>query len=55
MMIILILILLLLIMMMIMIIIIIALKCANRDFLKCPHCAANCLQHVHSSGQGTIV
>ena len=35
--------------------IIIALKGAIRDFLKSPHCAARCLQHVRSSGQGSIV
>ena len=27
----------------------------NWRFLQSPHCAANCLQHVHSSGQGVIV
>ena len=37
------------------IIIIIAFKGAVQDFLRSPHCAANCLQHVHFSGQGTIV
>ena len=33
--------------------IIIAVKGANRDFS--PHCAANCLQHVRSSGPGAVV
>ena len=37
------------------IIIIIAFKGANGDFLQSPHCAANRLQHVRSSGTGTIV
>ena len=37
------------------IIIIIAFKGAIRDFLHSPHSAANCLQHVRSSGQGAIV
>ena len=41
--------------MIIMIIIIIELKGAIRDFLQSPHCAANCLQHVRSSGLGAIV
>ena len=27
----------------------------NSRFLQSPHCAANCLQHVSSSGPGTIV
>ena len=27
----------------------------NSSFLQFPHCAANCLQHVHSNGQGTVV
>ena len=31
---------------------IIAFKGAIRDFLQSPHCAANCLQHVRSSGPG---
>ena len=35
--------------------IIIAFKGAIRDFLQSPHSAANCLQHVRSSGQGAIV
>ena len=35
--------------------IIIALKGAIRDFLQSPHSAANCLQHVRSSGPGAIV
>ena len=38
----------------IIIIIIIAFKGAIRDFLQSPHSAANCLQHVRSSGPGTI-
>ena len=33
--------------------IILALKGANQDFfVQSPHCAANCIQHVHSSGPG---
>ena len=36
-------------------IIIIALKGVIRDCLQFPHCAANCLQHVHSRGPGAIV
>ena len=39
----------------IIIIIIIALKHAIRDALQSPHCFANSLQHVRSSGQGEIV
>ena len=39
----------------IIIIIIIAFKGAIRDFLQSPHCAANRLQHVRSSGPGAIV
>ena len=39
----------------IIIIIIFALKGAIRTSLQSPHCAANCFQHVHSSGLGTIV
>ena len=35
-------------------IIIISLKGAIRDFVHSPHCAANCLQHMRSSGQSTI-
>ena len=35
--------------------IIIAFKAAIRDFLQSPHSAANCLQHVRSSGPGAIV
>ena len=35
--------------------IIIAFKGAIRDFLQSPHRAANCLQHVRSSGPGAIV
>ena len=35
--------------------IIISLKGAIRDFLQSPHCAVNCLQHIHSSGPGAIV
>ena len=42
-------------MMMMMMIIIIALKDAVRDFLQSSHCAANCLQHVRSSGPGAVV
>ena len=37
------------------IMIIIALKGRVRDILQSPDCATNCLQHVHSSGQGVIV
>ena len=37
------------------VIIIIAFKGAIRDFLQSPHSAANCFQHVHSSGPGAIV
>ena len=37
------------------IIIIIAFKGAIRDFLQSPHSAANCLQHVRSSGPGATV
>ena len=36
------------------IIIITAFKGAVRDLLQSPHCAANCLQHVRSSGPGAI-
>ena len=36
-------------------IIIIEFKGAIRDFLQSSHCAANCLQHVRSSGPGAIV
>ena len=39
----------------IIIIIIIAFTGAIRDFLQSPHCAANRLQHVRSSGPGAIV
>ena len=39
----------------IIIIIIIAFKGAIRDFLQSPHSAANCLQHVRSSGPGATV
>ena len=35
--------------------IIIAFKGAIRDFLQSPHSAANCLQHVRSSGPGAIM
>ena len=35
--------------------IIIVFKGAIRDCLQTPHCAANRLQHVHSSGPGAIV
>ena len=38
-----------------MIIIVIALKGAIRDLLQSPHCAANHLQHVRSSGPNAIV
>ena len=34
---------------------IIAFKGAMGDFLQSPHCAANRLQHVRSSGSGAIV
>ena len=33
---------------------IIAFKGAIQDFLQSPHCAANCLQHVRSSGPGHV-
>ena len=36
-------------------VIIIAFKGAIRDFLQSPHSAANCLQHIHSSGPGAVV
>ena len=36
-------------------IIMISLKGANQDFSPSPHCAANCLQHIRSSGQGAVV
>ena len=39
----------------IIIIIIIAFKGAIRDLLQSPHSAANCLQHVRSSGPSAIV
>ena len=39
----------------IIIIIIIALKGAIRDLLQSPYCAANCLQHVRSSGRGAVM
>ena len=39
----------------IIIIIIIAFKGAIRDFLQSPHSAANCLQHVRSSGPSATV
>ena len=42
-------------MMMIIIIIIVALKGVIRDVLQSPHCAANCLQHVRSSGPGGMM
>ena len=38
-----------------MMMIIITLKGAIRGFVQSPPCAANCLQHVRSSGQGAIV
>ena len=34
---------------------IVALKGTIRDFLQSPHCAINCLQHVHLCGPGAIV
>ena len=37
------------------IMIMIAFKGPFRDFLQSPHWAANCLQHVSSSGQGAIM
>ena len=37
------------------IMIIIAFKGAIQDLLQSPHSAANCLQHVHSSGPGAVV
>ena len=36
-------------------IIIIVLKGTSQDFSQSPHCTVNCLQHVHSSGQVTIM
>ena len=45
----------LIIIIIIIIIVIIAFKGAIRDFLQSPHCAANCLQHIRSSGPGAIV
>ena len=42
------------IMKIIIMIITIALKCAIRDFLQSPHCTANSLQHVRSSGPGAV-
>ena len=39
----------------IIIIIVIAFKGAIRDFLQSPHSAANCLQHVPSSGPGATI
>ena len=42
-------------MMIIIIIIIITFKGAIRDAFQFPHCAANRLRHVSSSGQGAIV
>ena len=39
----------------IIILIIIAFKGAVREFLQSPHSAANCLQHVRSSGSGAVV
>ena len=41
-------------MIIIIIIIIIAFKGAIQDVLQSPHSAANCLQHVRSSGPGAI-
>ena len=43
------------IMMMMIIIIIIAFKSTIRDFLQSPHCAANRLQQIRSSGPGANV
>ena len=37
------------------VIIMIAMNGAIRDLLQSPHCAANCLHHVSSSGHGAIV
>ena len=34
--------------------IIISLKGAIPDFVQSLHCASECLQHVHSSGQGAV-
>ena len=39
----------------IMIMIMITLKGVIRDFLQSPHCAANCFQHVRSSGEDAVV
>ena len=39
----------------IIIVIIIACKGAIRDFVQYPHCAANRLRHVRSSGPGAIL
>ena len=41
-------------MMMMMMMMMITFKGAIQDFVQSPHCAANCLQHVRSSGQGAI-
>ena len=43
------------IIMMMMMMMMIAFKGAVRDPLQSPHCAANCLQHVRSSGPGATV
>ena len=40
---------------MMMIMMMMALKGANQDFLQSPHCATNCLHHVLSSDQRTIM
>ena len=37
------------------VVIVIAFQGAVRDFLQSPHCAANCLQHIRSSGLGAIM
>ena len=39
----------------IIIIIMMTLKDVVRDFLQSPHCSANCLQHLRSSGHGAMV
>ena len=43
------------IMIIIIIIIVIAFKSTIQDFLRFPHCAANRLQHVQSSGPGATL
>ena len=37
------------------VVVVVELKGAIRDVLQSPHCAANCLQHVRSSGPGAVV